>query len=273
MQLTNQQKLDFYENGYLKIPGVVSPLMINAALHAINYSLGEEGMNKDDLPTLRAQSYCKEIRKSPAVTDLANKSAVIPVMESLLGKGNLSPIESGQIALRFPRLPDMSPGSPHSHLDGLGSGLNGSSKGNYRRGFTMLAVVLLNHLPETHSGNFTVWPKSHVFFLKTTFEKTELEFWPMGCRGLIFPNIRSRLRDKRVTWSSLIIKSSIQLFLAMHLTFAMLLFSGCVTNRRHSSATKLIPIFGENGLVFKRLPINCNRADLRLASTHEKKRL
>ena len=71
-----QQKLDFYENGYLKIPGVVSPLMINAALHAINYSLGEEGMNKDDLPTLRAQSYCKEIRKSPAVTDLANKSAV-----------------------------------------------------------------------------------------------------------------------------------------------------------------------------------------------------
>ena len=28
----------------------------------------------------------------------------------------------------------------------------------------MLAVVLLNHLPETHSGNFTVWPKSHAFF-------------------------------------------------------------------------------------------------------------
>lgn len=121
-------------------------------------------MNKDDLPTLRAQSYCKEIRDSPAVTDLANKSAVIPVVESLLGKGNLSPIESGQIALRFPRLPDMSAGSPHGHLDGLGRGLNGSSKGTYRHGFTMLAVVLLNHLPETHGGNFTVWPKSHTFF-------------------------------------------------------------------------------------------------------------
>lgn len=162
-------------------------------------------MNKDDLPTLRAQSYCKEIRDSPAVTDLANKSAVIPVVESLLGKGNLSPIESGQIALRFPRLPDMSAGSPHGHLDGLGSSLNGSSKGTYRHGFTMLAVVLLNHLPETHGGNFTVWPKSHTF-LKTTFEKMELEFCPMGCLRLIFPKIRSRLRDKRVTWSSLIIK-------------------------------------------------------------------
>ena len=121
-------------------------------------------MNKDDLPTLRAQSYCKEIRNSPAVTDLANKSAVIPVVELLLGKGNLSPIESCQIALRFPRSPDMSAGSPHGHLDGLGRGLNGSSKGTYRHGFTMLAVVLLNHLPETHGGNFTVWPKSHTFF-------------------------------------------------------------------------------------------------------------
>ena len=43
MQLTNQQKLDFYENGYLKIPGAVSPLMINAALHSVNFSLGGEG--------------------------------------------------------------------------------------------------------------------------------------------------------------------------------------------------------------------------------------
>ena len=98
MQLTNQQKLDFHENGYLKIPRTVSALMINAALHSANFSLGGEGMNKDDLSTLPAQSYCKEIRNSPAVTDLANKSAAIPVVESLLGKGNLCPIESGQIA-------------------------------------------------------------------------------------------------------------------------------------------------------------------------------
>ena len=48
-------------------------------------------------------------------------------------------------------------------------------------------------------------------------------------------------------------------------------FFGCVTNRRHSLATKLISIFGENGPVFKGLPINCNRAVLRLVSTHEKR--
>ena len=59
MQLTNQQKLDFHENGYLKIPRTVSALMINAALHSANFSLGGEGMNKDDLSTLPAQSTVK----------------------------------------------------------------------------------------------------------------------------------------------------------------------------------------------------------------------
>ena len=187
MQLTNQQKLSFYENGYLKISGAISPLMVNAALHAINYSLGEEGMNKDDLPTLRAQSYCKEIRNSSPVTDLANKSAMIPVVESLLGEGNLSPVESCQIALRFPRLPYASPGSPHGHLDGLGSGLNGSAQGTYRRGFTMLAVVLLNNLPETHSGNFTVWPKSHAFF-ENYFRENGIEVLADGMPQVDLPD-------------------------------------------------------------------------------------
>ena len=41
VQLTTQQKLDFYENGFLIIPGAVSPFLVNAALHTINYSLGE----------------------------------------------------------------------------------------------------------------------------------------------------------------------------------------------------------------------------------------
>ena len=164
VQLTTQQKLDFYENGFLIIPGAVSPFLVNAALHTINYSLGEEGMNKNDLPTLRAQSYCKEMRNAPAVTDLANKSAMIPVIESLVGKDNLIPVESGQIALRFPHLPGADLNPPSGHLDGLGSGLNGSAKGTYRRGFTGLAVILLSPLSDIYSGNFTVWPKSHTFF-------------------------------------------------------------------------------------------------------------
>ena len=200
-------------------------------------------MNKDDLPTLRAQSYCKEIRNSPAVTDLANKSAVIPVVESLLGKGN---------------------------LDGLGSSLNGSSKGTYRHGFTMLAVVLLNHLPETHGGNFTVWPKSHTFF-ENYFRENGIGVLADGMPQVDLPEDPIQITGQAGDLVIAHIKSSIQLSLTMHLTFAMLLFFGCVTNRRHSLATNLIPIFGENGPVFKGLPINCNRAVLRLVSTHEKR--
>ena len=88
-------------------------------------------MNKNDLPILRTQSYCKKIRNSSAVTDLANKSAMISVVESLLGEGNLSPIESCQIALCFPSFLLHVARSPHGHLGGLGSDLNESSKGTY----------------------------------------------------------------------------------------------------------------------------------------------
>ena len=56
MQLTHQQKLNFHRDGYIKIPGAIPQPMVEQALRAINHSLGEEGMNKEDLPTLRSRS-------------------------------------------------------------------------------------------------------------------------------------------------------------------------------------------------------------------------
>ena len=164
MLLSNKQKRDFYENGYLCLPNAVSSTIVDSALRSINHSLGEEGMNKEELPTLRAQSYCREIRESSSITNLINQSQLIEVMDDLLGVDNLGPIKSGQIALRFPRQSSDKISPPHGLLDGLGSGLNGSDKGTYLRNFTALAVVLLNPLPSINSGNFTVWPKSHNFF-------------------------------------------------------------------------------------------------------------
>jgi len=164
MQLTRQQKRAFRELGYTVLRGAVPKVMIDDALRAINHSLGYEGMNKDDLPRLRAQSYCNEVQKTPAITDLMNRSPVFPLVESLLGEGNLQAISAGQIALRFPVEPTSDPSPPHGHLDGLGSGLNGSAKGTYNRGFTALAVFLLSELTSDYAGNFTVWPRSHTFF-------------------------------------------------------------------------------------------------------------
>ena len=164
MELTPQEKRAFRQDGYLKLAGAVPRIMVDRALRAINHSLGAEGMNKDELPTLRARSYCGEIQRDPAITDLFNRSTIFPLAESLLGSGNVLPAGAGQIALRFPAAPATDPGPPRGHLDGIGSGLNGQAKGQYRRGFTGLAVVLLSKLEADYSGNFTVWPGSHLFF-------------------------------------------------------------------------------------------------------------
>lgn len=164
MQFTRKQKLTFYEQGYLVIPGVVPRVMGDAALHAINHSLGQEGMNKEDLPILRSRSYCREIQKEPAITDLLNCTPLFALAESLVGAGNLLPVGAGQIALRFPNPLFTDPGEPRGHLDGLGTGLNGLDPGSYSRTFTALAVILLSDLSEPYSGNFTVWPGTHRFF-------------------------------------------------------------------------------------------------------------
>ena len=164
MRLTDEQIAEFRSEGYLVIPRAIPEIMIDEALRVINHSLGEEGMNKEDLPTLRAQTYCPECREHPAITDLANRSPLPALVESLIGEGNLQPQTRGQIALRFPRALGEVASPPSGHLDGIGSGTNGSAVGCYRRIFTGLAVILLHDLPRPFMGNFTVWPKSHQFF-------------------------------------------------------------------------------------------------------------
>jgi hypothetical protein len=164
MELTPRQKLDFYEQGYLKLPGVVPQVMVEAARHAINHSIGEEGMGKDDLVAMRSRSYCQELQNASVITDLFNKSPIPSIAESLIGKGNVIPPTSAQIALRFPGPLFTDPNPPRGHLDGLGTGTNGIPKGEYRRGFTGLVVILLADVPEPYSGNFTVWPRSQQFF-------------------------------------------------------------------------------------------------------------
>jgi len=130
-------------------------------LHAINHSLGTEGMDRDALPILRSQTYCTELTETTTITDLVNATDLTPVVESLLGAGNLQRQKYGQIALRFPGTTEDAPAAPHGHLDGLGSGLNGSAIGKFSRGFTCFAVVYLQDVPEPNCGNFTVWPGSH----------------------------------------------------------------------------------------------------------------
>ncbi len=39
MKVTHAQKMEFYKKGYVRVPGVVPSVMVDAAVKAINHSL------------------------------------------------------------------------------------------------------------------------------------------------------------------------------------------------------------------------------------------
>ena len=180
MQLTPEQKRDFYDRGYVKIPGAISKAMVDAARQAVNHSIGTLGPNGEDMSKHRAAQFCRDLNGAPVIMDLFNASPVISLAESLMGEGNLQkPIRGAQVAPRFPTVIGNVPPEPRGHLDGMGTGTNGMPKGVYRRGFTAFAVIYLADVPEPYSGNFTVWPGSHRFF-ENYFKREGLEILANG---------------------------------------------------------------------------------------------
>ena len=158
MELSYDQKQSFARAGFVKISGVIPRVMLDRALREINHAVGE-GMNVVDMPRFRAQTYCPQITRSPAITGLLNSTPARTLAESAIGEGRIQSEEYGQIALRFPGLQDP-PGAPRPHIDGMYSPTNGVEKGTIGN-FTALIAVFLNDVPEPFAGNLTVWPGSH----------------------------------------------------------------------------------------------------------------
>ncbi|MCZ7646445.1 MAG: phytanoyl-CoA dioxygenase family protein [Planctomycetota bacterium] len=163
MELSFQQKMEIYELGYTVLRNAVPRIMVDQALRAINHSLGE-GLPKEEIQILRSRSYCQELTRTPVATDLINKTPVLEMAESAVGKGNMqSKVGGVQIALRFPSMTDAPP-KLGCHLDGMYSPHNGVPKDGKFHNFTMLAVVLLSKVDRPYAGNFTVWPRTHRIF-------------------------------------------------------------------------------------------------------------
>jgi hypothetical protein len=156
--LTDAQKRQFYTDGYLHLPGIVSSDLVHAACRAINASLGARGMHPDALPSLRARSYCPELQDASPITDLLHASPLWSIAESCIGQGNIRPATRAQIALRFPSMEE--PHAPQPHIDGMHTPTNGIPAGEIHN-FTALVGVLLSDLPHEYAGNFTVWPGTH----------------------------------------------------------------------------------------------------------------
>ena len=186
MRLTDQQKRRFIEDGYIVIPNAVPRVMVDAARQSINHYIGQHGMPPDELDIYRAQTYCRHLTQTHEITTLFNDTPVFSLTESLVGEGRLSKAASGQIGLRFPAPPFADAGPPRGHLDGIGSGKNGSNVGEYHRGFTGFAVVYLSDVPTEYSGNFTVWPGSHLT-VEQHLEQQGVDVLTRGCPQCDWP--------------------------------------------------------------------------------------
>ena len=158
MQLTYAQKLEFYKKGYVRMPGVVPAVMVNAAVKAINHSFGK-GIDPAKMITFQAQTFCPELRDAAEIIDLYNRTPVKALAESMIGAGKVSPVARGQIAVRFPLLDDPPP-ALRPHLDGLYSPHNGVPAGELRS-FTLLVGIALSDVTTAYAGNLAVWPGTH----------------------------------------------------------------------------------------------------------------
>ncbi len=117
LELTHEQKQTLYDQGFVKLPGIVPKELVHDALRAINASLGSEGIDPARLSTFRSQSYCPEVTTTPAIVHLLNASPLWSIAESAIGSEAIQSVQNGQIALRFPVLGEAAHASPH--LDGM----------------------------------------------------------------------------------------------------------------------------------------------------------
>ncbi len=156
--LDADQRRALRDEGYLMLPGLIPPAQIDAALRAVNHSLGTEGMAKDQLPGFRARTFTPELRTAPVILELFGRSPLRAVAEAAIGAGKVRPPSEGQIALRFPGAAPGSPAVPH--IDGISTPGNGVPPGTLYH-FTALAGVFLSDVTEPDRGNLTVWPGSH----------------------------------------------------------------------------------------------------------------
>jgi len=151
------QREEFVTNGYVVLPRLIAPSLIDGAREAIDRDIAEhydparQGEYDD-------RSYCPDIVGSRSIMDLVFKSPVHSLLDDMLGIENVR-VGDGQIAIR--RAHNSShPTAPTPHLDGFSSGLNGVPAGTIYN-HTVLVGVFLTPIRTEFAGNFTAWPGSH----------------------------------------------------------------------------------------------------------------
>ena len=147
---TAARKGSLRERGFVVLPGLVPPERRDAALRAINASLGR-GLAPADLPRFRAQSFCPELQRAGVLLDLFRGTPAAPAAAALVGPAGpragdhraRSRSRSRRRRTRRRRL--------HPHLDGMYTPENGVPAGSVLS-FTMLAGIVLSDVDTPSAG-------------------------------------------------------------------------------------------------------------------------
>ena len=159
--LTDAEKRHFVERGYLHVASAVPTPLARRARRAINHSLGA-GIDKRDVTRMNARSFCEELVENPQLLRLATNPGVWSHVRALLGDRRVERPRECQIALRFPRPEGTARTLDPPHLDGYHTPDNGLPDDGVVYGFTLLLGVMLSDVDRPMSGNFTVWPGTHL---------------------------------------------------------------------------------------------------------------
>jgi hypothetical protein len=149
--LDRGQLAEFAERGFLVLPRVIPPDVVDAASRAIDELIEHDPPGHD----VRGPHNCfPEAVRAPALAALLSGSPAFGLAESLTGPGTLEPPWQVQVALNIPPFPHR-PGM--HHIDGAPAEPDG------RPGtFTLLAGVLMSDQREQDAGNLWVWPGTHL---------------------------------------------------------------------------------------------------------------
>lgn len=205
IRLTPAQKKFFREQGYLHLPRVVPRPRVDAALRVVNAALVGDGCAElcpGDPEPVGMSKAIGALRDAPEINALLRESPLAATAESLLGEIDWQANPRGWLVLRFPQLKRLEQ-EPRYHIDGVYTADHTSlSDIRIRQGTvstnSMKVTVYLNDVPREDSGNFALYPGSHLLMARHLREKgweTLLDGMPKLDYGRPPVQIRGRAGD------------------------------------------------------------------------------
>ncbi len=149
--LTQEQRAEFVERGFVVVPGVVPPDLLAVGSRAIDALVDREPPPPQ---TRGSHHYFLACAQNPELAALLTDSPAFDAAESLAGPGTLEVPWQVQVSLNIP---------PYRHRPGMHHIDGAPHEPDGRPGtFTLLAGVLMSDQPDQDAGNLWVWPGTHL---------------------------------------------------------------------------------------------------------------